>query len=105
MLVTAAERGAAGDWLKFNSKMKFKVNTPCLTETVFMFLHCMCVGLSVCLINCLSCFSGGGRDLDSEPGAVLQTILRVHVQHLIIDSSPLSLSSHALISLLSFISV
>ncbi|KAA8594517.1 hypothetical protein FQN60_011652 [Etheostoma spectabile] len=30
----------------------------------------------------------GGRDLDGEPGAVLQTVLRVHVQHLIIDSSP-----------------
>lgn len=30
-------------------------------------------------------FPGGGRDLDSEPGAVLQTILRVHVQHLIVN--------------------
>lgn len=36
----------------------------------------------------LLCFVGGGWDLDGEPGAVLQTILRVHVQHLIIDSSP-----------------
>lgn len=45
---------------------------------------------SACLLNCLSCSSGGGRDLNSEPGTVLQTILRVHVQHLIIDSSPIS---------------
>lgn len=33
----------------------------------------------------LLCLAGGGRDLDGEPGAVLQTILRVHVQHLVID--------------------
>lgn len=36
----------------------------------------------------LLCFVGGGWDLNGEPGAVLQTILRVHVQHLIIDFSP-----------------
>lgn len=38
-----------------------------------------------CLFVCLS--PGGGRDLHGEPGAVLQKILRVHVQHLVIDSS------------------
>lgn len=44
----------------------------------------------ICVTSSKSClfiflFPGGGRDLDSEPGAVLQTILRVHVQHLIVN--------------------
>lgn len=46
------------------------------------------VCVSDVLVFLFVCLSGGGRDLDSESGAVLQTILRVHVQHLIIDSSP-----------------
>lgn len=37
---------------------------------------------------CCVFVSGGGRDLDGEPGAVLQTILRVHVQHPVIDPAP-----------------
>lgn len=55
------------------------------------FLYCMCVppcNYFFWLFFFCVCFSGGGRNLDGEPGAVLQTILRVHVQHLIIDSSP-----------------
>lgn len=50
---------------------------------------------SLFLIPLLWCFPGGGRDLDGEPGAVLQALLWVHVQYLVIDSFPLCLSSHS----------
>ena len=61
-----------------------------------MFLvQCTCCFFKL-IFPCVVYFSGRGRDLDSEPGAVLQTILRVHVQHLIIDSSLMSQSSRSL---------
>lgn len=69
---------------------------------------CMCFASSISFsASLVFCISGGGRDLDGKPGAVLQTLLRVHVQHLIIDSSPSpaspflsSVKRHTLISLL-----
>lgn len=81
--------------------------TACKNNELQMWC-CMCFASSISFsASLVFCISGGGRDLDGKPGAVLQTLLRVHVQHLIIDSSPSpaspflsSVKRHTLISLL-----